>query len=413
MMERKYLEISDISIKNIEGYSELSVMVQVYSGKIESAKKLWYRTDKEYGKYYVTETYDAFVTVIIYFAMWYGYDINVKGKISEELLYRLNNYYIPLIAKTKPFFNIIRVIGEAAIPQYKCANEGSTGISCGVDSFYTLLRHLEFSSNDLHIIKNALFQDWFSSDFNEKEKAEWRDAFRSRASTVCTNLGIKFIYVSCNIDEVFPTPEMQDKHYGYVCGKGFYTYKYCSAALALGKLIGKYYFSSGYDIGTFDLNPKSNVFDEDHYSLFNISVLQTEKIKFYHYGGDMTRIEKLHYISQHSVARKYLSVCANKDNCGICPKCVRTMGELYSINKLEEFKDCFPIELFYRNKAKNFGFIRANKNNPFFLEIITTCGKEQQSIPYSSYFYMIVEKLKIKLRKYEKLRNLYRKFRFR
>ena len=377
----KVLRIGKPFVREINNYCQLVCEIVKPEGE---TNEIWYQVDSTWRNYLVTENADAFVADLVYYAMSYGVDILSDAPVSQKLLYQLNYHYIPVVSKSKPFFHGISIKAPAVPASYKTESFAATGISCGVDSYYTLLKHLDTEFSDYNI-KVALFQDWYSIGFADDEKKKWRSHFRELTSEVANSLGIKAIYVSCNIDEVLPTPDFIDPYYGRVCDKGLYTFKYCSAAFALGKLISKYYFSSGYDIEHFDLKPKGDVFDEDHYSLFNVSNLSNEIVDVFHFGGEATRIDKLNYLSKFPVVQKTLSVCSEEKNCGKCLKCIRTMGELYSIGKIDNFKECFPTEEFINHITRNFSLILANSNNDFFAEIIEKCRENNKPIPIASY----------------------------
>lgn len=386
--------------------AELFTTVQLPSGDI---REIWYRVDKKWGDF-VVETVDAFLVNIIYYAMFYGYDIQCEAPVSEKLYYQLKNHYLPVICKSKPFFHEIDIRANTVVPTYKSKKWAATGISCGVDSYYTMMKHMD-TGLDAYNIKVAFFQDWFSIGFEEEKKKQWRLHFKELTSSVAKTLKIECIYVSCNIDEVLPTPTFDDPYYGFVCDKGFYTYKYCSIAFAMGKLVDKYYFSSGYAIDQFDLKPRGKVFDEDHYSLFNVSSLSSECVEVFHYGGEATRIEKLEYLSNFPIVKKTLSVCGDQKNCGHCPKCIRTMGELYSINKLDSFGQSFPIEDFKKHLARNFAVIIMNSSNDFFAEILNKCKENHVKIPMMSYLLVpicyVCEKARLRLRNVKWARRIY------
>ena len=125
---------------------------------INEKKVLWYRFSKEYEKYICEERSDAFIVGLFYFSLINGYDIETKIPMSEKLLFQLKNYYIPMLVGTTDFFNHIEI--NAPFTDEKITNEGAVGtaLSCGVDSFYTILKGLN-SEFKKYKVTHVLFTD--------------------------------------------------------------------------------------------------------------------------------------------------------------------------------------------------------------------------------------------------------------
>lgn len=50
------------------------------------------------------------------------------------------------------------------------------------------------------------------------------------------------------------------------------------------------------------------------------------------------------------------------NNCGRCLKCRRTMLQLWMIGKLDNFKDRFPVDYFYKHLKEYLRWMKRNKN---------------------------------------------------
>src|SRR6185295_5254432 len=77
--------------------------------------------------------------------------------------------------------------------------------------------------------------------------------------------------------------------------------------------------------------------------LFSSSRLRVE-----HDGAQLSRPEKIEYLSTHPVVRSQLRVCwrsQNDQNCGRCAKCFRTMAVLDAIGQLDAFS-VFPRDTY-------------------------------------------------------------------
>lgn len=120
--------------------------------------KMWYRFPKEYEAYVCVERADAFLTGLLYYAMIYDYDLVIENPVSERLLFQLSTYYIPTLAGTTDFFHEINI--DAVADVRRISNEGAVGtaLSCGVDSFYTILKSLEGNYKN-YKVTHVLFTD--------------------------------------------------------------------------------------------------------------------------------------------------------------------------------------------------------------------------------------------------------------
>lgn len=92
--------------------------------------------DKMYADYLVTDRIDSLVWGLLQFAINRGYDIESTLPITEDLWYNLEmNLIDPLAAN--PGMHRIH-IQAPLVPVMNHAKIVATGISCGVDSLYTI-----------------------------------------------------------------------------------------------------------------------------------------------------------------------------------------------------------------------------------------------------------------------------------
>lgn len=97
--------------------------------------------DKMYADYLVTDRIDPLVWGLLQFAINRGYDIESALPITEDLWYNLEmNFIDPLAAN--PGMHRIH-IQAPLVPAMNHAGIVATGISCGVDSLYTIATHGE------------------------------------------------------------------------------------------------------------------------------------------------------------------------------------------------------------------------------------------------------------------------------
>lgn len=193
------------------------------------------------------------------------------------------------------------------------------GVAClfsgGVDSFYTLLKHLDE-------IDSLVFVSAGFDIYPHPDNREFRRTICQRLRQVARQLSKEFIEVEA---------DLQDFSDNYVSW-GFY-HGAAMAALAqlLANRFSKVYFASSYSYD--DLVPWGSHPVLDH-------LWSTEKVEIVHDGGEFIRLRKTGAIATSQIALDNLRVCLNYGqnrayNCGECEKCIRTMVTLRVEGALE------------------------------------------------------------------------------
>lgn len=102
-------------------------------------------------------------------------------------------------------------------------------------------------------------------------------------------------------------------------------------------------------------------------------------------------MDKVKYISEFPITYKALNVCNdNAANCLTCDKCIRTMGELYAIKKLDNYREVFDVDHF---KSHQVYYCRrliekcydGSIESSFNKEILQTIRKNGMRVPIVSY----------------------------
>ena len=351
-----------------------------YDGKDE---EIWYGVDKKYREYLCYERADAFVLAFLPYAMAFKHDIIVDGNISERLYYQLQNLFIPSMSKfTNGYYKSIKIdYKELDGTNYAIDACGvGTGFSAGVDSFYTVLKHLDNPEKSFSLTHLTFFKVGATGSFGgEKADAvyEHRVAqFKSFADT----RGLKFLTVDSNISE------HARMSFNYI-----HTYRSMSAVLVLQKLFKKYYYSSAETIDEFCLN----VIDSANYDFFNVNNFCTEGMTFYSVGLDCNRLEKQDYIKDFEDTYKYLNVCnIEADNCSRCEKCLRTMAGFQCLGALDKYSAVFDVEYYNNNFGKCMGYLigRQLDGTPegnTDAALIKAMKQRGISVPISAYVYAV------------------------
>ncbi len=357
--------------------------------KIES-KVCYYEFDKKYKKYLCDNRSDAFVMGLLTTAMENDMDIEFESPISEKLYYQLSTYYIPLVSKNNSSYPMydIKIAGPTDNKIIKNEKAVATGCSGGVDSFYTIAKH---TSNDIpksYKLTHIVCSSSGTSDFTQERVIKnFKNTF-DEIQKIADDCNLNAIVCYNNLYEFYKVPF-----------KGFQTFAnttYGSIAFALQKLISIYYLSSGPSLTYFNMDINVNgVGDASSFDLLTAQCITSENISFYSTGMELDRIEKQEYISDFEPAKKNLKVCGAyeyiKDlhfiNCSRCKKCIRTMSHLYVLGKLDNFKDVFDVEYFYKNKNKLLGKF-LGIDHGYYIKKTSDMGKKyNHKIPLLAYFY--------------------------
>lgn len=336
-MERKVLRVGRPYIEDLQQEQGARLCVKIdIPGK--EGYILWYETDAKYKDYLCTERSDGFVVNLLLYAMEHQLDIECDQCLTERLYYQLTEYLIPSISKNIDKYSLINILAPLDSSPLSSANAVGASLSGGVDSFYTLLRHINRKESSFNITHLTFFNAGASGEFGGdeartryKERIEW-------IHDVAEELDAEMICVDTNANEL-----LHQNH------EATHTFRTLAIPLLLQKLFDKYYFSSGFSFRDFGFDKM----DTAHYDLLNIECLSTDTLTFYSSGGESTRLEKLEYISNFPITYKRLNVCVSEAvNCSRCEKCRRTIVGLYAIGKLHLYEKVFDINYFEQHKHK-------------------------------------------------------------
>ena len=364
------------------------------------------------GGYLTHERSDAFVTGLLYYAMIKDRDIVWETPCSEQLIFQMQTYLIPVYAQEMAFMHKIELRGPTTTDNLPCGNGVATGLSNGVDCEYTVQKFLSCEYPEYRLT-HVLFTDCFTTAYSEEYRKDFLKNYLEVIPKCAEELGLEFIFVEYHPDIEFSIGIIDDKECGIMVDGGFHPLKYCSIAMALQKLIGKYYFSSGFSPSGFSFHE----IDLSHCDIFTLPLISTDALRFYSSGMEVTRVEKAGLLGDWPYAQKHLQTCANRNdtNCGHCYKCIRTMAELYANGKLDYFGDVFPIDDFKSHLTKRLAYLLAKSQSGLVLctEVIQKIKDEGIHIPTMSYVlspgYRLADFAHEHLRTKVWARNIYKK----
>jgi hypothetical protein len=359
----KVLEIRQPYIKRIGNKSRLCSDISWG----DRSRTLWFEVEREYEECLCTERIDSFVVALLPYAMIENLNIHSDGYVSEKLLYQLKTILLPSLSANIAEFHSIDIDAKHDGTVLESKNAVGTALSCGVDSFYTVLKHLDTDLEGFRLTHLTYFNIMNSAIWQGREDSsrEFSNARINYVKPAAEKLGLKLVTVDSSLD----------KFYNNLNYLATYAFRFCGTVLALQKLFGKYYWSSGHPFSQFNLT----IDDITYFDLLSVQCVSNENITFYSTGSEITRLEKTEYISDFAVPRKCLNVCwVNLNNCNTCDKCRRTMLGLYALGKLDLYGAVFDVNYFYQNRDEYLGHMlfevfREKRNHQGFYNEIYQC----------------------------------------
>ena len=298
-------------------------------------KDIWVEVEPEFSSFLCEDRADGFFIICLYRAIKEGWNLRSLIPVSERIWYQattfMSEFYSQIFSKERIKIDV--PIVSSPLPKGEAVG---TGISCGVDSLYTVWSHSNLPAKDYNLTHLVLMNVGAYHIAAEDPLARFNDEI-SIARTFCKKYGYSFVKIDSNIRDYLPYSFTE--YHGIVIG---------STILTLQSLFKTYYSSSSYMIGEFKPDP----LDLSHVELFNLSVLSTDNTKFYSTGGGVTRFDKVRQLSKWSPSYDTLHVCnSHSRNCSQvhCVKCCRTLVELDVIDALDNYRTVFDVDKFRNN----------------------------------------------------------------
>ena len=314
---------------------------------------LWFSASAQYAEYFCTERSDAFVIAMLWYGMMTGSDIRFEAPLSAKLYDGLTQKLIPALTPSEE--TQIRLDGPVTSEPIDCAGGVLTGMSCGVDSLYTLhcygrpdapegkrLTHLAYY--DCNYLLPFLEPPYdISAIYREKERVF--SHIIEHAGIIAGHHDLPLILMRSNLDEDF---YRGGRIYGSM-------YRFLACTLALEHLYGTYISSSsGHNS---DMVEASLTVPTQHYEGLLCECCQTETL---HYvtSDEASRPEKLEALADDEDVQKYVAVCYDAgphgENCGVCYACMKTMIPLDIMGKLDQFGESFDLEKYDAHREEVF-----------------------------------------------------------
>lgn len=371
---------------------------------------LWFAVRVGYKEFLCEERSDAFVVAMLWYAMITGSDIQVETPMSEQMAFCIQRFLIPALCRQDNGYRRIKLLGPTTDEPVKNQEAVGTGMSCGVDSIYTLQEYTAKETPEKYKLTHLTYYNMgaiFHPNRSEKKKYTLKEFYETtdkmslekceNARQVSEISHLPLIYVKSNLDK--------DYYRGAYGHTG--VYRNCAMTLALQNLFSVYYCSSGGWPDYFDLTLTEG---SEHYESLLCSCFSTESLSFI-LSDYATRAEKTAAIADNPIAQHFLDVCFCFNSCGKCSKCLRTLVTLDLLNKLDKYDGIFDVNEFSRNRDQAYAWLLKTKDgdllddNAVFARDLYRIAKANNNIPQKAFILYRKEKRKDFLRKVKKKIN--------
>ncbi len=327
------------------------LVVDIDFGDVETSyteKTLWFAVRNENADMLTDESYDAFVLVPLYLAMYYHTDLHIAGKMSKLLYQNIKWYVRQILCDFSPDLAMVDVKADGFTVVPGKGHMIGTGISCGVDSLCTIMDHFVKETDPEYRINSLfLFDAGFYGLYDDPKARARYEAHYQRNKKAADEMGLPVIEITTNAHSFFIN------EIGFTKVAFFTNY---SCVFSLQKAMNKYYPSSAYSYmeekiyGVHMYNPDMAEFCE----AYLVPLIQTEHTNLIVDGCQYRRSQKVENLADWDIAQRYLNVCVEGpggSNCCMCSKCMRTILPLEAMGKLEKFSKVFDLAV-YRKHAK-------------------------------------------------------------
>jgi hypothetical protein len=327
--------------------------------------ELYFQVEQHFREHLNEKVADCFVVALLYRAVREGRDIESAVPVSERLLYQLNTYLTRVLCG---LFGqrTISIRAPVAADEKASGRAVGTGLTCGIDSLYTIASYAKTPYPGYDLTHLALFNVG-SHDRGKETEAEMFGNRRALAEGFCEESGYPLVIIDSNVKSFLPYPYAE-----------YYCLANCAAVLVLQRLWRIYYSSSSYPVRQFRFTASAL----SHFEPYILDALSTEATKLYCAGSEVARFEKTRRIVDFAPSHKYLNVCNHhSQNCGECVKCLRTLYALDILGALDRYREVFNVDKYRKQLDRHLGSAYARlrlARDPYIKELYGELRKKHR-----------------------------------
>lgn len=365
------MELKNLRIETNDSYAYLKAKVVLKNEE----QNVFFAVEKEYQDALDNLSYDAFLIGSLFNFMKEGGILKIHGGISERLAFQIQHYFSKCLLNDIPHFKPIEIQADYFTKKEEYHPwRNLTGVSGGVDSFYTIFRkqNPEVSSN--YRLNSLVYFLEGDPQFYNKELS--KDA----SEAISHRLNLPLIKTWTNLLSFVETPF-----------EGFCTYFNLACVNSIKKEVKNYWTASGSTTKGFSVLYE----DSSGYEPLICSHLTTESLEVYSDDFYTNRLEKTKFISEFSIPREHLDVCFNRKhshekNCSRCDKCIRTLFQLEALGTIDSFHEVFDLPHFKKHRKKYWGYLWYHcirMGLPYYQEILEYKKNNESGYAYKTPYF--------------------------
>lgn len=262
----------------------------------------------------VTPWADPWVVALLFPIMQRRRNVHIKGRVTPSLLMQVDRFMHVWAMWRPEKYQPVELTADEVVEQPPAVHAGVTvaSFSCGLDSCFTLYRHVRgLAGRHSRRIGLGIIQHGFDIWLDQTNSDGMFRSLFSSATVMLESLGVPCIPMTTNFRQL-------DLDW--------------ADAYATQLVAGMMLLSRGYDAGLlandlpyFELSPRP----WGHHPVTS-GMLGSDRFKIIDDGFEYSRIEKAKMVADWPEAMRHLRVCfgvenpGSHENCGACDKCIRT-----------------------------------------------------------------------------------------
>ena len=348
-----------ISIKRVfseEGHGQIRLCASISIDGNDYC--LWLSVDKKNSDALCRDRADGFIAGLLPLAIREHHDIVSCVPVTDLLIDSIKHDFIDVVTQQEPSIYKVSIDAPLIKPIYKTKTVHATGLSCGVDCFYTVKNRILAAGGDgkVFVLSNShprgvgQTKDQTEDQFNYLIK---------NAKAVSDELGIELLVVDTNYAS------------GEVPGLTIINYTtFCNAfcALCLQKRFSVYYLASGGPIADFGLKYlKNGMFRTDcsNYDLITVQALSIPGLKFIVDGLEW-RMDKIRRLVDWDVFQNHFDTCffhpphQKANGTYDCEKCMHSINEIMAVvgkKGMAKFGNVIDVEYVWSHMSEYLAYL--------------------------------------------------------
>jgi len=325
------LLVSDFRV--VSSGSECELQARVRSDASRRSFLVLYRFPRGFEGFVSAENGDPFIPALLLPAMKAHEPLEITAPVSPRLLrsvdaiQRIYRSWDPALSEVK----IKAPVREKPLQRVQERSRVGLFFSCGVDSYYSLLKNVQDHPADEETITDLVVVHGFDITFGRRNTKLF-PTLLANAEKAGREFNKNVFPVATNL-----------KDYGdrFVGWRALYFGAFlASIGLALENAFERIYIASAHSYTQIVERDRRGMIEGSHPDLDPL--WSTERESFIHDGCEAARIDKIRFISQFPIVLTTLRVCIIRShgggpyNCGSCHKCVRTMIALHTVGALQK-----------------------------------------------------------------------------